>query len=201
MRRPDAGEAGGLARAAARHVRLQPARAAADQRLQPDAEAGPAGGAGRRIGQRQVHRRQARRRPVSALGGRGPVRRRPRDEDPARASSRIRWRWSIRTSRCSRARSATTSRLWDDTVEEPGCCRRPATPASTTTSPTGPAATTTRRGAGAQLQRRAAPAARDRARAGRQPADPGARRSDQRARRAHREAGRRRTCGGAAARA
>ena len=86
------------------HLRLQPPRAAADRGLQPDPRARQPRGPGGRERQRQVDRRQARDRPVSSRGQArssstgGRARRYPTDCSPPR------WRWSTRTSPCSRAR-------------------------------------------------------------------------------------------------
>ncbi len=82
--------------------------------LQPDAAARHACRPGRRFGQRQMHGGQAGGRSVSR---RGPARSSSTASrgTPSRASGwRTRSPWSIRTSSCSRAPSATTS-LWDTT--------------------------------------------------------------------------------------
>ena len=95
---------------AGRQLRLQSARAAADREFLARRGAGPVGGAGRRIGQRQVHPGQAHHRPVRAALGRDPHRR-PYAAAPGAASGcRTSSPRSTRTSVSSAARSTTMSR-------------------------------------------------------------------------------------------
>ena len=97
-------------RAARRDVRLQPARAAADQELQSHGGAGAARGDRRRERQRQEHRRQARRRSLRAVGRTDSLRRRAPARSCRATCSRTPSAASIRTFSSSPARSARTSR-------------------------------------------------------------------------------------------
>ena len=182
------------ARAARRHLRLHAVLAAAGRRLRPAPRARPARGAGRR------HRAAASRRsPSSSRGLYRPwqgeilLRRRSRATTLPRAVARPLGRDGRSGHlRCSRARCATTSRSGTTPSPKPTSCRPPRTPASTTTSRSSPGGYDARVERGRpQLQRRPAPAARDRARAGAAARAAGARRGDQRARPRDRAADRR----------
>ena len=189
-RRALAAEAVRADRAARHPVRLFTARAAADRRLSLDARAGHARGAGRRIRQRQVDARPADLRAVQAVVRRDSFDGWPLPEIPPEvlANSVAYVDQDIFLFEGTVRDNLT---LWDTTVPRPTSRRRSRTRHPRRhRDPRGQLRLLCQRRRH-ELQRRPAPAHRDRARAGRQSVDPGARRGDRRARPDHREGDRR----------
>ena len=157
----------GLGRVEERHLRIQPARTAADPGLQPARRA-------RARASLSSDRAAAASRPspkvisglYAAVGRRDSVRRQAAHEIPARPAGRTRSRSSIRKCSCSAARSARTSRCGIRPCRFHGSARlrRDAAIAEVIEAREGGYKSPVQEGR-RELQRRPVPAPRDRARA------------------------------------
>ena len=144
----------------------------------------PVGGAGRRLGQRQVDPGQARSPASTSRAAARSASTATRSPNGAATGWPTSSRRSTRTSACSSGTLRDNVTLWDETVDRIARCWPPI-------ARRGPAATSSKhlrrqhrrrhRGGRAQPQRRPAPAPRDRPRAGPGAGGAGARRGDQRA--------------------